>query len=126
MASKSSASPKGVKNRRKPSQEDVVGPEENEDVGIEEKLAQIDHEIRTLHQFCINKGYNPWQVEKSAQPIFEVVSKHRREKWLRRLAKLGIFVVLAVLLVHFDPAYRLMCSYGKRASMQVSWPTLFY
>lgn len=93
----------------------------SEELSMEARLALIDLEIRTLHQFCVNKGYNPWQIEASAKPVFDLIKSNQRKKWLSRLGKLGCFLLFCLFLFYYDPAYRIMCSYGKRASIQVSY-----
>lgn len=89
-------------------------------ISIEEKLRSIDQEIRTLHQFCVNKGYNPYQVEKAAKPLFHYVRKEQGKKWLWRLKNMAFFVAALAALVYYDPAYRLIACYGRRASIAVS------
>ena len=89
------------------------------EMSVQEKLSVIDQEIRTLHQFCVNKGYNPFQVEKSAKPLFSYVRREKGKKWLRRLYKLAVVVAMFAALVYYDPAYRLMVHVGRRASISV-------
>ena len=47
---------------------------------LEEKLACIDDEIRTLHHFCIGQGYSVDQIEGFAAPILQPLKRVDRQR----------------------------------------------
>lgn len=103
--------------------------EDDSCLSLEEKLQIIDDEIRTLHHFCVTQGYDPWQIQRNAQPILGAVKSARRKKLLVNLGKLCSILLILTALWHYDPVYRLTCSFGRLAAIQVlpywDWTTLY-
>ena len=97
-------------------------------MSLKDKLAFIDHEIRTLHKFCIDKGYTPQQIEEKASPVLKPVTaltdKLKRARSKRRgltltLLKCAVIVAVASAIVYCDPAYRFVCAYSRLGVLQV-------
>ncbi|CAH1800506.1 unnamed protein product [Owenia fusiformis] len=95
---------------------------EEEKLTIAEKLEIIDREIRTLHEFCKNKGYKQFEIEKLAQPILKPVREANRKKWLNRFKWAGICVLILAILFYFDPAYNTLCMIGRLTSVKLILP----
>ena len=93
---------------------------------FEEKLSILDQEIRTLHQFCINKGYNPLQVEKEARPLLSSIARSRLKRQGSFLAKGAVIVAVLALVCYVDPVYRLLLLAGRLASIQVCCRLLLF
>ena len=93
--------------------------EEAKGLSFEEKLKIIDNEIRTLHHFCVTRGYDPWQIERSAEPILGAVKSARRKKLLINLGAVCLVIILLTALWHYDPVCRLVCSIVRLTAIQV-------
>ena len=108
-------SPKRDPNTDK--KDEAGGPPERT---LEEKMMIIEREIHTLHQFCLQQGYTPRDVQDAASPILNWVWEERKKTYIKALWKGAILVAIVASLFYYDPAYRMICAYSKRASMQVS------
>ena len=47
---------------------------------MKENLRLLDQEIRTLHKFCIDKNFNPYEIEKGAAPLLNQVQDNGQKK----------------------------------------------
>ena len=94
--------------------------EDEKKLSYAEKLVLLDQEIRELHQCCVSKGFSPYEIEKSATPILQSVSSASRKKCLRAVVKVGIFLLFAYALFHYDPAYKFVCAWSRLGAMQVN------
>lgn len=87
---------------------------------FEDKLSIIDQEIRTLHQFCVSKGFSPHQVEESAKPILKHLRDARRQHWKNVLMRTALIVALVAALTYCDPAVKFASACGRIAMIKVS------
>ena len=85
-----------------------------------EKLAVIDEEIRALHEFCKNKGFSQSVITQSASPLLDAVKHDERRQYVKIAGKICLVFGLICLAFTFDPTYRRLCMYGRRASILVS------
>ena len=89
-------------------------------MSVGDKLLMIDQEVRLLHQFCIEKGYNPWQIQEKAAPFLTAVNKTKsRKKYGATLLKLAVLVAFVSALVYYDPAYGAIRAHSRLAAIQV-------
>jgi len=88
---------------------------------VEDKLIIIDQEIRTLHQFCITKGFSPHQMDVSAKPILKHLREVRRQHWKNVLVRTAVIVSLVAALTYCDPAFKFASACGRIAMIKVSW-----
>lgn len=88
-------------------------------MSLEEKLAVIDQEIRTLHQFCISKGFDPYKIENEAQPLLSSIRNAKLSRQGTWLARGAIVVALLAILCQFDSVYRMLLLAGRLASIKV-------
>lgn len=86
---------------------------------FEDKLSLIDQEIRTLHQFCITKGFSPHQVEESAKPILKHLREVRRQHWKNVLMRTAVIVTLVAALTYCDPAVKFASACGRLAMIKM-------
>ena len=92
-------------------------------MSVGDKLRMIDQEVRLLHQFCIEQGYNPWQIQEKAAPLLNLtaaaVNRTRRKKYGATLLKLAVVVAFVTALVYYDPAYGAIRAHSRLAAIQV-------
>jgi len=88
-------------------------------MSVGDKLQMIDQEVRLLHQFCIAKGYNPWQIQEKAGPFVAAVKKTKRKKCGTTLLKLVALAAFVSVLVYYDPAYNAIRAYSRLAAIEV-------
>ena len=108
-----------VQLHQTPIRDAVEVSEDEMAMSVRDKLQMIDQEVRLLHQFCIEKGYNPRQIQEKATPLLDAVKKTKRKKCGATLLKLAVLAVLVSILVYYDPAYRAIRAYSRLASIQV-------
>lgn len=101
-----------------------INSEEVGTMSLDEKMDYLDREIRLLHKFCLDSGYNPKQIEKSAEPFISTCKSTSRRKWMQRLMGLSILVAVFSALMYYDPAYRLVLATGRKATIKVRLKTI--
>lgn len=84
-----------------------------------DKLAEIDREIQTLHDFCVKRGLSEHEIRKSASPLLNHLQTASRKKLLLTAGKVAALLVLAVSLLYCDPAYSLLCVIGRKLEIKV-------
>ncbi|KAI0226288.1 hypothetical protein LSAT2_023083 [Lamellibrachia satsuma] len=118
-----------VQLHQTPIRDAVEVSEDEMAMSVRDKLQMIDQEVRLLHQFCIEKGYNPRQIQEKATPLLDAVKKTKRKKCGATLLKLAVLAVLVSILVYYDPAYRAIRAYSRLASIQIlphwDWSKLY-
>ncbi|ELT94683.1 hypothetical protein CAPTEDRAFT_93822 [Capitella teleta] len=96
---------------------------------LEEKIALIDQEIRTLHEFCVNKGYTTLKVEREASPLLGAIRNAKRKEQAALAGKVAVVVVIFAVLLRLDPIYRLLLMIGRLTSIQMlavwDWTVLY-
>lgn len=96
-----------------------INSEEVGTMSLDEKMDYLDREIRLLHKFCLDSGYNPKQIEKSAEPFISTCKSTSRKRWMQRLMGLSILVAVFSALMYYDPAYRLVLATGRKATIKI-------
>ena len=89
-------------------------------LSLEEKLRIIDQEIRTLHEFCTSKGFDPYKVEMCAKPVLKMVTESKMKRLLNYSAVIAGVVAVMVGLMYIPPVYKTTTAYARRASISVS------
>ena len=108
-----------VTQHRNPSGDAAEINDDEMAMSVGNKLEMIDQEVRILHQFCIAKGYNPWQIQEKAGPFVAAVKKTKRKKCGTTLLKLATLVAFVSVLVYYDPAYNAIRAYSRLAAIEV-------
>ena len=93
--------------------------EAEKSLSMQEKMKIIDKEVRQLYEFCKKSGYTQTQIEDCAQPLLAIETRQKHIRYLRRLAFFVLLVAFVGFLFAYDPTYRKICIYGKRAAVKV-------
>ena len=65
---------------------------------FQEKIDYIDHEIRLLHQFCLQTGYSPQKINEFAEPFMNELNKTKRESYNRLLIIVSLIALFSGIL----------------------------
>jgi hypothetical protein len=88
-------------------------------MSLDEQLASIDQEIRTLHEFCVNKGYDPWKLGREAAALLSPIRKAKLRRQAALAGKVAIAVAVIAIICRLDPIYRFLLMLGRLSSIQV-------
>jgi hypothetical protein len=87
---------------------------------LDEKIAAIDQEIRTIHHFFVAKGFTPLEIERGAQPLFNGLNKANKRRLAITVLKVAVLLLVAYGVVRSDWTYDMVLTYGRVGLVKVS------
>ena len=88
-------------------------------MSFEEKIEFIEQEIRLLHKFCLDSGYTPKQIRKSAEPFLRPYEKAQEQRHYKYIAVLALVVAFLGAVLYVDPVYRTLLASARIGTIKV-------
>ncbi|XP_064620957.1 uncharacterized protein LOC135483839 [Lineus longissimus] len=114
--------PQDDKNVQQAARKESFDQEETPEIMIDEKIAAIDQEIRTIHHFFVAKGFTPLEIERGAKPLLDSLRKANRQRLAITALKVAVLLLVAYGVVHYDPVYMLTLTYSRIAMVKLVLP----
>lgn len=101
----------------------------NNSDSYEDAVEKINDELTSVVDLCKQRGYSPKEIEKTAKHFYRDIRYSNVKLWLTRIAKIGIFLAVLVLIVQWRPVKRLYSTCSRRLFISLipywNWTPMF-